>query len=109
MQICFSESSTSSCIEYFNGDAALLIFSHYNRMRTSSLYTVRLILNTPSELVCTKHPTQININCTFVVNASKLLHPGDDECDDCGTWKQTKTTTTYLHIQFEDDKSVQSV
>ena len=109
MWICFSTSSISSNVEYFNGDAALPIFSRHSRIRTSSLYTVRSILDTPSELVCTKHPSQININCSFVVDTSKLLHPGDLMCDDCGTWKQTKTATTCLHIRFEDNGSVQSV
>ena len=50
--------------------------------------------------MCTKHPTQININCAFVVDTSKLHDPGDTKCDDCGAWKQTKTATTHLKITF---------
>ena len=104
-----STSSTDSSIEYFNGDFALPIVSRQNRRRTSSLHTVRAILDTPRELVSTKHPTQININCAFVVDTSKLQHSGDAKCDDCGAWKQTKTATTHLHVAFDEDGSVSSI
>ena len=40
------------------------------------------------------------INCTFVVDSGSLLDSEDTKCDDCGTWKQTKTATTYLRIHF---------
>ena len=66
----YSESSdgSESSIEYFKGDIELPIVSRQNRMRTSSLHTVRAILDTPQDLVSTKHPTQININCAFVID-----------------------------------------
>ena len=98
-----------STIEYFNGDVALPIFSRRNRLRTTSLHTVRAILDTPKDFLCSKHPTQVNINCSFVVDTSKLHDPGDTKCDDCGAWKQTKTATTPLRINFCDDGSVLSV
>ena len=87
-------------VAYLNGDVALPILSRQSRIRTSSLHTVQAILDTPKELLCTKHPTQININCAFVVDTSKLHDPGDTKCDDCGTLKQTKMATTYLKITF---------
>ena len=93
-------SSEESPVEYFNGDVALPILSRRSRIRTSSLHTIRAILDTPQELMCTKHPTQININCAFVVDTSKLHDPGNTKCDDCGAWKQTKTATTHLKITF---------
>ena len=34
---------------------------------------------------------------------------GDTKCDDCGAWKQTKTATTFLHINHDEDGSVASV
>ena len=78
-------------------------------MRTSSLYTTRAILDTSADLVCTKHPTNININYTFVVDLGSLLDSEDTKCDDCGTWKQTKTATTYLRINFFENGKVSSV
>ena len=78
-------------------------------MRTSSLYTVRTILDTLADLVCTKHPTSINSNCTFVVDSESLLDSEDTKCDDCGTWRQTKTATTYLHIDLFENSKVSSV
>ena len=93
-------SSEESYVEYLNGDVVLPILSCRSQIRTSSLHTVRAILDTPNKLVCKKHPTQINIDCAFVVDTSKLHDPGDTECDDCGAWKQTKTATTYLKITF---------
>ena len=85
------------------------IVSRQNKVRTSSLHTVRAILDTPKELISTKHPTQISINCAFVVDGSKLNDSGDTKCDDCGAWKQTKTATTHLLVQFDNDGSVNSV
>ena len=85
--IYVSESSITSPIEYFSNDVSLPIFSRRTQIRTSSLYTVRAILDTPVNLVCTKHPTNININCTFVVDSGSLLDSEDTKCDDCGTWK----------------------
>ena len=108
MPFC-SESSSDSSIEYFNGDVELPIVSRQNHVRTSSLHTVRAILDTPPDLVSTKHPTQININCAFVIDVSKLQDSGDTKCDDCGAWKQTKTATTFLHINHDEDGSVASV
>ena len=106
----YSETSTdASSIEYFNGDVALPIVSRHNKVRTSSLHTVRAILDTPKDLISTKHPTQININCAFVVDTSKLGDSGDTKCDDCGAWKQTKTATTHLYVHFDEDGSVNSV
>ena len=103
--ILFSEESH---IEYYNGDVSLPILSRRDQVRTSSLQTVQAILDTPEHLVCSKHPTQININCAFVVDTSKLGDPGDVKCDDCGAWKQTKTATSHLSITFCDDGGVNS-
>ena len=96
----YSESSGCCDIVYFNNDSALPIFSCQSRQWTSSLHTVTSILDTSKDFVCSKHPTQIDTNCTFVVDSSKLLDPDDIKCDDCGVWKQTKTATTTLHIDF---------
>ena len=78
-------------------------------MRTSSLYTVRAIPDTSANLVCTKHPTSINSNCVFVVDSGSVLDSEDTKCDDCGTWRQTKTATTYLHIDLFENGKVFSV
>ena len=60
---------------YLHGDMALPIFSQWTQVRTSALYTVRAILDTQKKLVCSKHPTQIYINCSFVVDISILQDP----------------------------------
>ena len=73
------------------------------------MYTVRTILDTPVNFVCTKHPTNININCKFVVDSGSLLDSEDTKRDDCDTWKQTKTATTYLRINFFENGQVSSV
>lgn len=57
--------------------------------------------------MCSKHPIQIDTNCAFIVDSSKLLDPGDIKCDDCGAWKQTKTATTTLQIENGKVSSVQ--
>lgn len=48
------------------------------------------------ELVCSKHPTQIDITCEFVVGTSKLSDAENTKYDDCGSWKETKTAATLL-------------
>ena len=104
----FSESANSSAsdIEYFNGDSSLPLLTRRSRVWTSS---VKAILDTPKKFIRTKHPTQININCAFVVDTSKLDSSGDTKCDDCGAWRQTKTATTHLRICFDTDGAVSSV
>ena len=104
-----SESSAMLPNEYYNNDKSLPIFSRRTQIRTSSLYTVKAILDTSADLVCTKHPTNININCTFVVDSGSLLDSEDTKCDDCGTWKQTKTATTDLRINLFENGKVASV
>ena len=66
----------------------------------------RAILDCPTDLVCSSHPTHINVNCTFVVDTSKLRDSNDIKCDDCGVWKQTKTVTTDLKLTFDEDRTV---
>ena len=104
-----SDSSATSPIEYFNDDVSLPIFSLHTQIHTSSLYTVRAILDTPADLVCTKHPANINITCAFVVDSGSLLDSEDIKYNDCGTWKQTKTATTYLRINLFENDTVSSV
>ena len=77
-----------------------------NKLRTSSLQTVRAILDCPTDLLCSSHPTRININCAFVVDTSKLRDANDIKCDDCGVWKQTKTATNHLKLTFDKDGTV---
>ena len=89
-----SESSGCCNIKYFNDDPALPIFSHQSRQCTSSLRIAESILDTSKDLVYSTHP-KTDSNCTFVVD-----DPDDIKCDDCGTWKQTKTATSTLHIDF---------
>lgn len=99
----------SCSIEYFNGDMSLPIFSRRNRVRTATLYVVKAILDTERDYVCTKHPIQVDSNCTFVVDTSKLRDAGDIKCDDCGAWKQTKTDSKPVSIGFDEDGLVASV
>lgn len=37
--------------------------------------------------ICNIVPVNIEHNCTFVVNQSRLAHPDDIRADDCGVWK----------------------
>ena len=102
-------SDGSGDIEYFNGDVNLPMVSHQSRVCTSALHIVRAILDTPQGLISTKHPTEININCAFVIDTIKLEDASDAKCDDCGAWRQTKTATTNLQVKFEEDGCVGNV
>ena len=98
--------SNAASIQYLNNNKSLPIYSRQNKLRTSSLQTVRAILDCPTDLVCSSHPTHINSNCAFVVDTSKLRDSNDIKCDDCGVWKQTKTATNHLKLTFDEDGTV---
>ena len=105
----YSESDSSSnaaSIQYLNDNKSLPIYSRQNKLRTSSLQTVRAILDCPANLLRSSHPINISINCAFVVDTSKLRDSNDIKCDDCGVWKQTKTTTNHLKLTFDEDGAV---
>ena len=40
-----------------------------------------------SSKICNVTPSDIEHNCTFIVDQSKLEHAGDIRADDCGVWK----------------------
>ena len=100
-------SSNATSIQYLN-NKSLPIYSRQNKLRTS-LQTVRAILDCPTDLVCSSHPTHINSNCAFVVDTSKLHDSNDIKCDDCGVWKQRKTATNHLKLTFDEDGTVDFV
>ena len=99
-------SSNTASIQYLNDNKSLPIYSRQNKLRTSSLQTVRAILDCPADLLCSSHPANISINCAFVVDTSKLRDSNDTKCDDCGVWKQTKTATNHLKLTFDEDGTV---
>ena len=101
-----SDSSDEATIQYLNGNESLPIFSRQTMVRTSAIQT---ILDAPSSLISSAHPTHININSAFVVDTSQLHDPDDIKCDDCGAWKQTKTATSRLKVTFVEGGSVGSV
>ena len=37
--------------------------------------------------ICKIAPVNVEHNCTFIIDQSKLKHPGDICADDCGMWK----------------------
>ena len=55
----------------------LPIYSCQNKLRTSSLLTVTAILDCPTTLMCSTHPTRISVNCAFVVDTAKLRNSED--------------------------------
>ena len=106
---CSESSLEVARIQYLNEDKCLPIYSRQNKLRTSSQQTISAILDCPSDLLCSSHPTHISINCAFVVDTSKLRDSNDIKCDDCGVWKQTKTATNHLKVTFDEDGMVKSV
>ena len=76
MYLHVSFSSEQYCVDYLNGDVGLSVLSRLSRLRTSSRFTVQAILDTPQRLVCIKQPAHIDVNCTLVVDTTKLQDPG---------------------------------
>ena len=97
----YSDSSNATSIQYLSNNRSLPIYSHQTELRTSSLHTVQAILDCPADLLCSSHPTNVSINCAFVVDTSRLR---DIKCDDFGVWKQTKTATNHLKLTFDNRK-----
>ena len=81
----------------------------YVRALLDCLEYVRTLLDCPSSYICTSHPTQFDRNAVFVIDSSSLKAADDIKCDDCGAWRQTKTATVYVEIDFMDCGSVLSV
>ena len=43
--------------------------------------------NVDSTKICYTTPVNVEHNCTFIIDQSKLANPDDIHADDCGSWK----------------------
>lgn len=59
---------------------------------------VKIILHSPLDKVCSKHPVRVECNATFLVDLSKLDHADDIKADDCGHWIHNGRKTTKVVV-----------
>ena len=101
--------------EYYCADPDLPIFEriHASRKRLYSVQDVAQILLSPSLLsskfVCSKIPTSICENVSFIIHLDRLEDKKDVLSDDMGSWKNNGVDTTHIRVNSFSDSEVESV
>ncbi len=52
--------------------------------------------------ICEIAPVNVEHNCTFIVDLSKLKHPSDICADDCGVWRNNGVRPCVVHWEKHD-------
>ena len=55
--------------------------------------------------ICHRVPTNIEHNCSFIVDRSKLKSPADIKADDCGSWRNNGVRSVVIFVT-DDDVSI---
>ena len=72
----------STC--YLRGEKEVPVYSTTTHFSYSEAVNVLLAAN--EDKICTRHPTMVEDNLSFVADLSKLAHVDDIKADDCGHW-----------------------
>ena len=59
------------------------LFIHLHVTHYSYSEAVNILLATEHDKICTKHPTLVEDNLSFVIDLSKLAHTDDIKSDNC--------------------------
>ena len=81
---------------YHHGDKSIPVYSSTTHYSYSE--AVNILLATENDKICTKHPTLVENNLSFVIDLSKLAHIDDIKSDDCGHWVHTGKNTTKVAV-----------
>ena len=74
---------------FYYGNKGLPVFEWNYSMHTYKVDEIaQALLNDTSDKpnTCHRVPTNIEHNCSFIVDRSKLKSPADIKADDCGSW-----------------------
>ena len=61
-----------------------------------------LTISTDDSRICHRAPTNVEHNCTFLIDRSKLRSPADIKADDSGSWKNNGVRNVVILISNSD-------
>lgn len=81
---------------YLRGEKEVPVYSTTTHFSYSEAVNMLLVAN--QDKICTRHPTMVEDNSSFVVDLSKLAHADDIKADDCGHWIHNGKKTTKVAV-----------
>ena len=90
---------------FYRGNKSLPVFEWNRSMHTYKVNEIaQALLNDSSDdsKICHRAPTNIEHNCTFLVDRSKLKSPADIKADDSGSWKNNGVRSVVIFVANDD-------
>ena len=81
---------------YLRGEKEVPVYSTTTHFSYSEAVSVLLAAN--EDKICSRHPTMVEDNLSFVADLSKLAHVDDIKADDCGHWIHNGKKTTKVVV-----------
>ena len=100
--------SLTSRQAYYRGDSSMPIYSSKKAVY-SQHDIVTILLEAKANTVCSKKPTGVDANFTFIVDLSKLGHMKDMTADDNGSYIQHGSPEEHCYVVTEHSKVVDMV
>ena len=61
-----------------------------------------LSISSDDSRICHRTPTNVEHNCTFIIDRSKLRSPADITADDSRSWKNNGVRNVVIHVANSD-------
>ena len=61
-----------------------------------------LSISSDDSRICHRTPTNVEHNCTFIIDRSKLRSPADITADDSRSWKNNGVRNVLIHVANSD-------
>ena len=90
---------------FYHGNKSLPVFEWNRSMHTYKVNEIaRALLNdSPDDSkICHRAPTNIEHNCTFLIDRSKLKSPADIKADDSGSWRNNGVRSVVISVANDD-------
>ena len=95
---------------YYNHDSALPVYkwsySHYH-YSIEELARILVTNSMPKEKLCSKQPTCVNHNVSFVINLDTLDDYSDIRADENGVWKRKRAPIAIISVHTRSQKPAQ--
>ena len=86
---------------FYQDNKSLPVFEWNHSMHTYKVNEIaQVLLNDSSDhsKVCHRAPTNIEHNCTFLIDQSKLKSPADIKADDSGSWRNNGVRSVVISV-----------
>ena len=90
---------------FYRGNKSLPAFEWNHSMHTYKVNEIaQALLNDSSHhsKICHCAPTNVEHNCTFLIDQSKLKSPADIKADDSGSWKNNGVRSVVISVANDD-------